>query len=431
MTPIENQFINYILQYKDSSLITLNNLTDKYFPSYKKEWNFILCHFNQYGNIPDKATFLASFPNFDLIDVQETPQYLIEELFKNFQSSQLAETFNKVRQKLIDGDTKEAVHLYQSAYDNLTTGIALNSFNVLDGKKRYDDYVKKMTDFDKYYVRTGLDELDAIIGGWDRQEELATIVARSGIGKSWMLLKFAIASAQQGLRVGIYSGEMSEEKVGYRIDTLISHLSNGALIHGSSYVQNEYKEYIDTLSTRFKGSIKVLTPLMIGGPAGVNALRAFIEKDQLDILFIDQHSLLDDDRHARNPIERASNISKDLKNLQVMKRIPIISVSQQNRANTDNGVGTENVAQSDRIAQDSTLILFLERRKDDSSILTINIVKARDSVSGKKLSYHVDFNTGLFDFIDEGQLDNLHKSNNQENTLQQVKKIRTDDGEVF
>ena len=131
------------------------------------------------------------------------------------------------------------------------------------------------------------------------------------------MLKIAVAAAQQGLTVGIYSGEMSEKKIGYRIDTLISHISNGAIIHGNQNVQLEYKKYIDSLKDRISGKIKVLSPTMIDGSAGVNALRAFIEKDKLDILCVDQHSLLDDDRKAKNPVERAANISKDLKILQV------------------------------------------------------------------------------------------------------------------
>ena len=47
---VTNQVINYLLDTKDTSLIVLNNLTDKYFPDYKKEFNFILNHFKQYGN---------------------------------------------------------------------------------------------------------------------------------------------------------------------------------------------------------------------------------------------------------------------------------------------------------------------------------------------------------------------------------------------
>lgn len=396
---VQEQIINYIIDTKDTSLIILNRLDDSFFPAYKSEWNYILNHFNTYGSIPDKESFLASFPDFDLIKVTEPIQYLIDEIYKEKQNNQLAATFNKVRKLLIENKTEEALDTYKKAYEDLTCGVALSSIDILKDTSRYDAYIERLQSFDKYYVRTGLPELDSIIGGWDREEELATIVARTNVGKSWLLLKFAVAAAEQGLNVGIYSGEMSERKVGYRIDTLIQHISNGALVHGSSNIQADYKTYIDNLPNRFKGSIKVLTPKMINGAAGVSALRAFIEKDKLDILFIDQHSLLEDDRKARNPVERASNISKDLKNLQVLKRIPIISVSQQNRASTDTGVGTEHVAQSDRIAQDSTIILFFERHKDDKSLLDIELVKSRDSVNDKKLTYRVDFNKGEFIYI--------------------------------
>ena len=396
---IEEQVINYILDSKDTSLIILNRIDESFFPNNKAEWNYITNHFNTYGKIPDKETFLSCFPNFDLIKVTEPPQYLVDELYKEHQSNQLAETFNKVRKLLIENKTAEAVDLYRNAYEALSAGTPLTSVDILRDTSRYDAYVDRLESFDKYYVKTGLPELDNIIGGWDREEELATIVARTNVGKSWLLLKFAVAAAEQGLNIGIYSGEMSERKVGYRIDTLIQHISNGALVHGSANIQNDYKTYIDSLPTRFKGSIRVLTPKMINGPAGVTALRAFIEKDNLEMLFIDQHSLLEDDRKAKNPVEKASNISKDLKNLQVLKRIPIISVSQQNRSSTENGVGSEHVAQSDRIAQDSTIILFFERHKDDNTLLDIDLVKSRDSENGKKLTYKVDFNLGKFTYI--------------------------------
>lgn len=399
---IQEQVLNYILNTKDSSLIILNRLDDSFFPNYKNEWNYIVNHFNTYGVIPDKESFLNSFPDFDLINVNEPLQYLVDELYKEHQSNQLATTFNKVRKMLLDNKIEDAVDLYKKAYEDLAVGVPLTSVDILKDTSRYDAYVERLTSFDKYYVRTGLPELDSIIGGWDREEELATIVARTNVGKSWLLLKFAVAAAEQGLNVGVYSGEMSERKVGYRIDTLIQHISNGALIHGSSSIQNDYKTYIENLPTRFKGNIKVLTPNMINGPAGVTTLRAFIEKDNLDILFIDQHSLLEDDRKAKNPVERASNISKDLKNLQVLKRIPIISVSQQNRSSTENGVGSEHIAQSDRIAQDSTIILFFEKHKDDNSLLDIDLVKSRDSVNGKKLTYKVDFNKGEFIYMSSG-----------------------------
>lgn len=743
---IQEQMISKILKTKDTSLIIMERLDESFFSNYRSEWRYLCAHLNKYGCIPDIESFLSNFPDFDYIDVQEPTSYLVDELYKEQQSNKLAETFNKVRKLLLENKTEDAVNLYRNAYEEISISSPLTTIDILKDTSRYEAYAERTQDFNKFYISTGFKELDAVIGGWDRQEELATIVARPNVGKclakgtkvllsdgtikniedikigdkvqsldsintvlelhhgfdkgykitpklgepfvvsanhiltvmernhilnedkgfqttdgtftlkdmyiedylklssgqkqmlmlfrpevtytkkelkippyilgswlgdgtscrvsitnadneildewlqyassnnlnahlspstkrnkaktyditgkkgnknhvldnfryynllnnkhipldyltsskedrlellagildtdgylsdtksgsfslclknkllidqvaqlarglgfrvgkiserklnnpkrgltsyfnfnisgdltqipnrlahkksiyndpdrtlsltgftveeigeieyfgftcdgdhrfmladntlthnSWFLLKCALAAAQQGLNVGIYSGEMSERKVGYRIDTLLQHISNGALIHGSPKIMNEYKKYIDSLPSKVPGTIRVLTPAMINGLASVTSLRAFIEKDNLDVLFIDQHSLLEDDRKAKNPVERASNISKDLKQLQVLKRIPIISVSQQNRSSTENGVGTEMVAQSDRISQDSTILIFIERKKD-TDVLDLSLVKSRDSENGKKLSYKVDFNTGTFTYI--------------------------------
>ena len=351
---------------------------------------------SKYGNIPDINTFAAEFPHFDFIQVNESPSYLIDKLYEDRNARKLSTLFNKIRQEFNEGDIDKAMNTYLSSMNDIAKAKHIESIDLLRDTSRYDAFIDRVDDWKKFFVKTGFPELDEIIGGWDRQEELATIVARSNMGKSWILLKCACAAAEQGLNVGIYSGEMSERKVGYRIDTLIGHISNTALTKGNIEVQNEYKQYLDSLPNKFSGTMKVLTPNMIGGPAGVTALRAFIEKDNLDILFVDQHSLLEDDRKAKNPVEKASNISKDLKNLQVLKQIPIISVSQQNRASTENGVGLEHIAQSDRIAQDSTIVLFFEQK---DGIITMHLVKSRDSANMKDLSYAVDLNRGIFTYI--------------------------------
>ena len=87
-----------------------------------------------------------------------------------------------------------------------------------------------------------------------------------------------------------------------------------------------------------------------------------------------------------------------MKNLQVLKKIPIISASQQNRTTNENGADTAQIAQSDRIGQDSTCVIFIERSDD---IVKLRPVKLRDSASNKTLSYQVDFNVGEFIYIPE------------------------------
>lgn len=400
---IQNQFINKILASKDPTLITLNNLTDEFFSDYKDEFNYIKNHLQRYGNIPDEATFLNIFPDFDIIPVNESDKYLLDSLYDDRNKRLLAKTFNKVREALNDGDTEKAMRIYNESSEMLLQAKHLEAIDIYQDLSRYDSYVERSTDFTKYYVKTGFPELDEVIGGWDRKEELATIVARTNIGKSWALLKVVATAAEQGLTVGIYSGEMSESKVGYRIDTLLSHISNTKMTHGNTSIQVEYKKFLEGIQGKLKGKILVLTPSMINGTAGVNALRAFIDKYHLDMLCIDQHSLLEDDRKAKNPVERAANISKDLKNLQVMVKIPIIAVSQQNRESTDEkGVDTKNISASDRIGQDSTSVIFLERgsiKENKQNIMTLTLVKARDSMNGYKFSYLVDLDRGTFLYL--------------------------------
>lgn len=395
---IQAQVLNYLIKTKDSSMLLMNNIDEEFFSDFKDEFNFINDHLNTYGVIPDYETFHHAFPNFIDFDVYETSDYLIDELYKDRNKRKMAGIFNNLRSYLMEDRTDDAMNLFMSSVDTLIQAKHIDSVDILSDISRYEAYVERCDNFDKYYVKTGFKELDEIIGGWDREEELATIVARSNMGKSWVLLKCAVAAAEQGLRVGIYSGEMSDRKVGYRIDTLIEHISNKALTKGDREIQNIYKNYIDNLSTKFTGCIKVLTPLMIDGPAGVRALRSFIEKDKLDILFVDQHSLLEDDRHARSPVEKASNISKDLKNLQVLKKIPIISVSQQNRASTENGVGLEHIAQADRIGQDSTIVIFFEQK---DGLMHLHLIKSRDSENNRSITYMIDLNRGMFTYVPE------------------------------
>lgn len=406
---IQLQVLNYLLDSKDSSFLLMNNLTKEFFSDYSEEFEFINSHYLTYGKIPDKLTLLAKFPDFDIIEVEETPKYLLDALYEDKTRRDLTVTFNNIRKLLNENNVEAALEEYNKSFDRMSSATHLDSVDILKDTSRYDAYIDKLENLDSYFVTTGLKELDELLGGgWDRQEELATIVARTNMGKTWLLLKSAIAAAEQGLNVGLYSGEMSEDKIGYRVDSLVSHISNGAITHGNDTVRREYTEFIEKLKNGLiKGSLKVLTPAMISGTAGVTALRAFIEKEKLDMLCIDQHSLLDDDRHAKNPVERASNISKDLKNLQVLKRIPIITVSQQNRASTDNGLNTTMIAQSDRIGQDSTVVLFFEQK---DGIMTLSLTKARDVANGKELQYTVNFDKGVFEYM-PNSLDGTDSSN--------------------
>ena len=68
---IQCQGINALLQRRDPSFLSANNLTADFFSDYKKEYDYITEHIARYGNVPDQATFLSAFPNFDVVEVHQ------------------------------------------------------------------------------------------------------------------------------------------------------------------------------------------------------------------------------------------------------------------------------------------------------------------------------------------------------------------------
>jgi len=65
---IQLQSLNYILLQKDASFLIDNNISEEFFSEYTAEYKFIREHFDKYGVIPDTATFISKFPDFDIID---------------------------------------------------------------------------------------------------------------------------------------------------------------------------------------------------------------------------------------------------------------------------------------------------------------------------------------------------------------------------
>ena len=401
------QVLNIILSTGNLSIILDNGLTADYFPNFRNEFNFIYLHYKNYNQVPDLATFLKSFPDFEVLQVNESIDYLLDELYREKNENFLASTFNKIRDLLLKGDTDKAMDLLSRSADQAQESKHLNAVDILSDTSRYDEYLDKCSNLTNYYVTTGFKELDQILGGWDRKNEYATIIARSGQGKSWCLLKSIVAAASRGLTVGLYSGEIELNKVSFRMDTLMSHISNTKIIRGNVDVGVQYKNYLDNLKNNHKGKIYVLTPDMINEDPTVDTLTSFVEKYNLDILYVDQQTLLTDRNRARTSFEKAANISKDIKMLQVRKHIPIITVTQQNRTSVeDNGfAGTEHIGQSDRIGQDSTTIIGVSQK---DGIMTLHIVKARDGGTGKTLNYSIDLDTGKFEYIqEEGELEEI------------------------
>lgn len=410
---IQLQFLNKLLNTKDYSLINLNNLDVSYFSEYKDEFRFIKEHYDAYRSVPDKETFVDKFPDFPFVNVHETDDFLLESLQEEKLYLDSYDLLSTVSKEMTDGDSRKAVQMLISGLPKLTTQLNVSAVDLLhDADIRFNEYCEKGNTPEKYFVSTGLTELDKILGGWDRKNDMVGIGGRPGIGKSWWLDYFLLKAAEKGEIVGLFSGEMDPSQVGYRLDTFMSHISNFKISKGYNDVFQDYKEHIDKLK-EMKGKFIVCTPNTLGGKPTVSKLKSFCEKYNITLLGIDQYSLLQTDGYSKNRVDKYEQISMDIKNMQTALGIPVLVACQLNRGASNPDIsdpGTENFAGSDRISQDCSVLLTLQNK---DKVVRIRVAKGRSGGTGEELCYVWD--------IDKGNLTLANTTNEQLSNADTIK----------
>lgn len=403
ITVVQVQVLSKILQSSDNSIVDENNLTEEYFFGYEKEYHFIQNHIKQYGNVPDKLTFLAEFPNFELVEVGESDRYLLDKLREECLFRQSAPILQHMAD-LMQTDTNMAVEYMASQLQNLQPNYSLGGTDIVSqASQRYEQYKDRKANGDKWYFESGFRELDDIIHGIQRGEELLVLVARTNQGKSWILEKICAHVWGTGFNVGYFSPEMSADSVGFRFDTLTSHYSNKSLMWGKDDIDEEqYSQYIDSLKTK-QNKFMVATPLDFGNQLTVTKLKNWIKQYKLDMVAIDGITYITDERGKRgdNKTTSLTNISEDLMALSVELKVPILVVVQANRSGVvqeDDGTPElESIRDSDGIAHNASKVLSIRQKKDN--VLEIGIKKQRFGAVGGKLNYTWDINTGEFTYI--------------------------------
>lgn len=426
------QIINKLIKTSDMSFIINNNLTREMFLGYEDEFDYIMNHYNKYGKVPDKETFLSQFQDFDLIEVQESDKYLLDKLNEEWLYYQTVPVVQKVAE-LLKSDSDTAVNYLVSQIPKLTNIQYNEGIDIVKNADiRLKTYQEKLKGTDKSYITTGFEELDTLFKGFARGEELVVLFARIGQGKSWILTKMLSHAWQIGLNVGMVSPEMSAIKMGYRFDTLTNNFSNKNLVWGNE--EKGYEQYIDNLKQN-KNKFIVSIPQDFNKKITVSKLKNFCIKNKLDILGIDGITYLTDERYQKgdNRTTMLTNISEDLMSLSIELGIPILVVVQSNRSgvktdDSDEAPDLENIKDSDGIAANATKVIAI-RQKASEGTLQLCIRKHRDGITGQTLLYNCDFNTGHFQYI-PSKTDGLNPEKRKEK-INKIKKEFKDEEDVF
>jgi len=396
---IPTQVLNRIIQDNDYDFIKRNNLDVSYFAGFEEQFNFIEDHYKKFGKCPDMTTFLGRFNDFAVYEVNETDDYLVDRLQEERGYYIFREILPELENKIKD-DSRLGYYYLIENLSKLKPKTRCKGIDIIaNAKERYEAYINRCNLAETVTISTGFKELDDIIGGWEYGDELVTIVGRTGECKSFLQENFLMHAWKQGKRVGLYSGEMNNTKIGYRFDTLFGNFSNRSLIRGKNI--DNYKEYIEKFKNE-KAPFIVVTQKEFGGRPTVQQIRNFIEENNIEIMGIDQISLMEDSRAGKNdPVRiRYGHISEDLFSLSSECKIPILALAQANRdakkKDPDSAPGLENIKESDDIAHNSSKCIGI--RKINSRLI-LDIIKNRDGISGNRLIYECDIDKGYFSYV--------------------------------
>lgn len=429
------QILSKVLLTQDNSIIENNLLTQDYFVGYEEEYKYLQDHIEQYGNVPDKESFLSKFPEFELVEVTESDRYLIDTIREEYLYYKSVPVIQQAAE-LLKTDANAAAEYMIKELKNLQPNYSFGGIDIVaDASIRYNEFIERKNNQDEWFFTCGFQELDGLWHGLQRGEEFVVIMARTNQGKSWVLEKMTTHIWQIGFNVGYISPEMGASSIGYRFDTLHKNFSNKSLAWGNDDIKEEdYAAYIQELQER-KNKFLVATPMDFDRSITISKLRNWIKQNDLHMIAVDGITYLSDERYkynrGDNKTTSLTNISEDLMALSMEMKIPVIVVVQVNRTgvaqdDNDNTPELDSIRDSDGIAFNASKVLSI-RQKDNTLIMQIK--KQRMGKVGGKLTYNWDINTGEFEFIPS--YDDGEPQEKTEKKVREVKKQYKDKEEVF
>lgn len=360
MSISEYQLLNKVLDVKDYSIIQDNLISNEHFSQAKNEFEFIKSFYAAYKSIPDKETFIAKFPEFEIFRVSESTVSIIDALREECLFRKAVEIINK-SSELFSEDANAGAQYLLNNVKSLEPNYSFSQKDIIHDTSRYDEWKDRLNNKDGYFIPSGFPELDEYTFGWKRCEEFALMTGRAGKGKSALAVKSAQHAWSLGFNVAFFSPEISANTLGYRFDSANNSYSNTALLRGD--LVPEYDKYIEKLQTN-KNKFLVTELGDFNNEVTVPKLKYWCKYNGADILFIDGFDYLSDTRaqkfHSRE--DRLGHIAQDLVILSIELKIPVVGVIQTNRKGADNDteIGTEHITGADKIGASCTRLISLK-----------------------------------------------------------------------
>ena len=240
-------------------------------------------------------------------------------------------------------------------------------------------------------IPTGLEKLDPILGGGFKKGSLYVLAARPGVGKSALAIQMTYECAKRGLRASYASLEMTASECSGR---LLSNVSGVRKPTGKGFLNAGHKQKLEAQVQAMQG-----WPITFkdDNQATMQSVEAFIAKQRIEgelgLVVIDYLQLLSSPGHDSR-VQEVSHISRQLKAVAMEYEVPVLALSQLNRAleSANRSPMLSDLRESGSIEQDADCVLLMHRETEVDPInddIILNVAKNRNGeVKACKLTFN-------------------------------------------
>ena len=332
MSVAELQLINKVLIDKDYSLIEDNSITKEHLPQVEKEFKFLADFYSQYKSVPDKLTFAEKFPKFEFIEVNQPIKSIIDELREQALFRRAVSVINE-SSGLFEQNANLGAEFLLSHLDYLQPTYNIPYTDIMHDTTRLEEWKERQKHPEGSYIPLPFDELQDILYGYQRGEELFLWLAKSGVGKTQCLSMSVEKASGAGFRVGLISPELRSSTIAYP----------------------GYEEYFQEILNSNE-HIFVADSNDFGGMITVNQCKNFVKQTKVDILFIDGLTYVRPDGfdHRMSMSDYMGEAGRQLLTFSNEAKIPVVAVVQAQR-NKGKNQDEEDISTSENIGCEKSL----------------------------------------------------------------------------
>lgn len=407
---VERGFISKVLE--DKNFKVLKDLQIQPFfltGDNRRVFVFIADTFKETGEVPTARVIKQKFPSYDLemhsvdgadvVGTDESLLYWCKELRLKAKHNRMADITEEVAEKLDNGETEEAYTIMKQGVWKIEDEIVESSS--VDITKNTDDrkqaYLERKQNKGMVGISTGIPHLDYILKGLIK-ETLTTLIAGTGVGKTWFLVLLGAYAQLNGYKVCIFITEMSTDLMQDRFEAMLYGMMYGDFNYNQFKsgalpleVENTYFEFLED-------DLPKLEPLIIETATGISSVVSVIEREKPDLVLVDGAYLMEDEQGAKDDWLRVTHITRDLKKTAKNWHIPIVINTQADK-NTSKKTGPElgSIMYTQSIGQDSdnVLALFRDEVMINDKEMGVKVLKQREGVLGKVI---INWNFDRMDF---------------------------------